>query len=198
LSSLGVAAKDGNMVKAGGMIGTLGGLMSAKDANGVARALGPVAASKIGLPGGLVGFGLSAMDGNLAGMATSALSMANPMAGLVNAVSSMFGGPTVGNVVNAAQVANNANIGFGTAYNVNRNPDPMGALMGATDAFGTAPTATSSRDSGSFGGNSFGGGNRGGGNRGQGNAGMSGAGQAGNSAGTGRGTGSSGQGTSQA
>jgi hypothetical protein len=139
LSALGVAAKDGGLAQAGGLIGTAGSVMGARNIGELGMALGPVAASKLGAPAGAFGFGAAALAGNVPGMVTSALSLANPVAGLVNAVSSMLGGPTVGKVAQGIGLSNETGLSFGEAYGINNMPkvDRLDGLVDAMNGWGT-------------------------------------------------------------
>jgi hypothetical protein len=101
-----------------------------------------------------------AVNPNVQNVTDLAMALANPTAAAVNSIANVVGLPTIGeiasNIANmvspnqamtpdqqaSAQMASDNPVSTSLAGLANQSSDPMGALMGATNAFGTAPAST--------------------------------------------------------
>lgn len=87
----------------GGYANSLYGLANAKNATDVAKAGAPAALKALEVPAPYAGMVLGAINdgprGAVSGTATAALSVAFPMLGIANALSGVFGGPTIGSLL---------------------------------------------------------------------------------------------------
>jgi hypothetical protein len=98
LSAIGVLSQNPELAQFGSMVGLGGALGQAKTPQqALATMAGPVA-GMLGVPGSAIGFGSAALNGNVAGMVNSALSL-NPTVAALNALSGVMGLGTVGGVV---------------------------------------------------------------------------------------------------
>ena len=129
LSALGAIMKAPELSQAAGVAQTGYNLATANSPTQAAMAVLPMAAQAAGIPGGVVGLGASALQGNTAGMIDSAIGLANPATGAANAVlrslTSLFGdrGVSIGNIATQA--------GFG--QDVFGNVGPIDATQGAME-----------------------------------------------------------------
>lgn len=189
LSALGTLASNPTLSQFGGMLGLGGALGQAKTPGQALGTMAGPALSIAGVPGGLVGFGASALQGNVPGMINSTLSLANPGLAAINALSGLLGIGTIGDAVKAgmqnvqlgANVNPDANLlgQYQAGAAINNSPDPLGALIGvkgwseAEGGYGTDSSAGNFQAAGNFG-SGYGGGYGGSGAGNQGRSGFGG------------------------
>jgi len=98
-SALGTIAGNADASMAGGVLGLAGNLSKSKtDQQALGSFVGP-ALSLAGAPTGAIGIASGLLNGNTSLAINSTLSLANPVLGALNGIASLFGVPTLGEVL---------------------------------------------------------------------------------------------------
>lgn len=98
-SALGTLSGSPALGQVGGILGMAGAAGTAKTPEQALAAFARPAASMLGVPGGVLGLGQAALEGNTSLAINSVLGLANPALGAINGLASLFGLPSFGEVV---------------------------------------------------------------------------------------------------
>lgn len=98
-SALGSLSGNANLGQAGGILGMAGALGEAKSPEQALGVMAGPALSLMGVPGGAVSLGKAALEGNTSLAINSIIGLANPTVGVLNGLASLFGLPTIGEVM---------------------------------------------------------------------------------------------------
>lgn len=98
-SALGSLSGNANLGQVGGILGMAGALGEAKSPEQALGVMAGPALSLMGAPGGAVSLGKAALEGNTSLAINSIIGMANPTIGVLNGLASLFGLPTIGEVM---------------------------------------------------------------------------------------------------
>lgn len=147
VSALGALTGNPSLSAIGGLTGFAGGVADKGPADALG-AFGSLAGSIAGVPGGVVGLGRAAMEGNVSLGIDSALSLANPAIGAINAIAGALGLGTIGSfadgLVAKAKISNaekdpaNASRGYGVGFGDNSfggfGVDGTGSFRGGSNS----------------------------------------------------------------
>lgn len=98
-SALGSLSGNANLGQVGGILGMAGALGEAKTPQQALGVMARPALSFMGVPGGAVSLGKAALEGNTSLAINSIIGLANPTVGVLNGLASLFGLPTIGEVM---------------------------------------------------------------------------------------------------
>lgn len=98
-SVLGSLSGNANLGQVGGILGMAGALGEAKSPQQALGVMAGPALSLMGAPGGAISLGRAAIDGNTSLAINSIIGLANPTVGVLNGLASLFGLPTIGEVM---------------------------------------------------------------------------------------------------
>lgn len=146
-SALGSLSGNANLGQVGGILGMAGALGEAKSPEQALGVMAGPALSLMGAPGGAVSLGKAALEGNTSLAINSIIGMANPTIGVLNGLASLFGLPTIGEVMAPKTPSGNSGA---SGYNVGGGSQGLGVVGGSMG------NLTYGRNTGSQGGN-FGG-----------------------------------------
>lgn len=90
---------DASAARGLGQVGTLANVATAKNPMQVAAALAPTVASKLGIPGSVVGLGMAAVNKDAAAAYNAALGFISPQLALVNQLFGAITGTTIGSMI---------------------------------------------------------------------------------------------------
>ena len=157
LSALGSLTGNPGLSAVGGLAGFAGNVAGMNPSQALG-AFGQLGASMAGVPGGVVGLGKAAMEGNISLGVNSALSLANPALGMINSLAGFLGIGTLGGLADAgiakaaikAAESNPANAGRG--YGAGFGDNSFGGGFGGVDGSGSFRGGSNSGRGGGYGG----------------------------------------------
>lgn len=98
-SALGALGGNPTLGAVGGVLGMAGAAGSARTPEQALGAFARPALGMLGVPGGVIGIGQAALEGNTSLAVNSLIGLANPTIGVLNGLASLFGLPTIGEVM---------------------------------------------------------------------------------------------------
>ncbi len=168
LSALGVIGQNADMAQAAqalGQMATVGSAVNSAAQGNLGQAamtVAPMAANALGIPGSVVGLGMTAMNPALgqtdmaAQLGKTAIGMVSPVALATLSLAEMLGlvstkglmTPVENKDVTGTQSASDALAAQANTMAQEQNMDPLDALMALTEAFGTAGSSAATGETG--------------------------------------------------